>query len=69
MKIDRSADAGFSTDLLVWNSNGNPLPDQLFDGFQHLAFKSEESDWSAYLNLDDARNSEQVSLVCDGAFN
>ena len=62
MKIDATDDdAGFSSDLLVWNSTGNPSPDQLFDGFQHLAFKSEESAWSTLLNLDDARNSDQVS--------
>jgi hypothetical protein len=58
--LDRSPDETFSTDLLFWNCTGNPSPDQLFDGFQHIAVRSKETGWSSLLNLENCRNSEQV---------
>jgi hypothetical protein len=35
----------------------------LFDGFQHIAFKSTKSNWSTLLNLEDCQNIDQVDFL------
>eukprot|EP00094_Tigriopus_californicus_P005493 TCALIF_05294-PB protein Name:"Similar to VPS13B Vacuolar protein sorting-associated protein 13B (Homo sapiens)" AED:0.21 eAED:0.21 QI:3937/0.5/0.66/1/1/0.33/3/0/1013 len=59
VNLDLAPDSTTYFPLLLWQIVGDPIKDQVFDGYQFIALSVSECDWSLPLNLEDSRSIEE----------
>lgn len=59
VNLDLAPDTTSYFPLLLWQIVGDPIKDQIFDGYQFIALSVAECDWSLPLNLEDSRSIEE----------